>query len=1601
MLTADILIAGTATTGQLQTVSDIDVFKIDVVETGIGTLSFNAPTNSDYQGYYRVSVYAPDGGLLTSAETGKDLTFEGPLTEVGTYYFAVEAGDWYYTDQAYQLTVDLSPGLSDEYENEPNDEYANYLSSGSIKRGTLATSSDVDWFYLNSDGNDNLNIVFNSPLTSDSAYFNVWVYDEVGNLLARQATGNDIDFDVTASAAGEYYIGVTSSSYYSSLEYALTATVTDASGAQESELNDSLETADSVTLDAWFTGQLSLPTDTDYFQLDLTESGTINLQFDTPSNSAFDSYFTLDIYDEQGVFLTAYELGQDAVLNIEDVVAGTYYMRVSAADNYSAAAYRFNVSLEATFTPPADAIMGTSISDILVGDASDNSIYGMGGNDLIDGGEGQDTLVFQAPISSLQINEVEGITSVRGNYAAGIHAYSYSRVWNTEFLQTSDAIISLTSSNITPTFGTADDDRIVGTANNDLIDGLGGNDFVNGAGGTDTLAIFGSLSLFELVSVSGITKLRGLEGSGEYAGHTQRVVNVESIAFSQSSTYSVVTTADNLIFGTQSNDNLVGTSSNDTFDGLGGNDLINGGAGFDTLALFAKSTDFNLSYSDTSNEITLVGRAGSEYANSTIYAQNLERIAFTDKFLDTRIRPELVIDSSGSFISEAGKTSSLSFSLSTAPSSTVFVHLTADDQLSASQATLSFDESNWDQLQTITVSAVDDSVFEEQHPGTLTIEVQSSDPFYGQLETETKIYAITDNDVPNTGSVEGILWADTNFDGSQSDGELGLPGWTVFVDANSNGQLDTGEKSVSTDITGYYRLDELDAGSYTIAAISQSGWQQTHPDQNISSATVIAKVATDTKSEAGDITINATANFDLASDYSHLGDATGISAFHADSRFAGIDGSGYSVVVIDSGIDLDHSAFGPDADGDGVSDRVVFHFDFSGSNDSSAQDVDGHGTHVAGIIGSSESSYPGIAPDVNIIALKVFPDEGGASDLDIQEALRWVVQNQAEYNIVAVNLSLGVPLEFYQSYASKYASDYFKALVSENVIVTAASGNDYDDAYYYTGKSILGVQYPSAERYALSVGAVWANDGGDWGTFQVDAPKDALSFFSQRDDELSDIFAPGGGVYSAYLNDSYALLDGTSMASPYIAGMVVLAQQLAEQELGRRLSFEEIRTLLSETGTAIVDGDDENAVVSSGLTYKRADMMALAEAILALKPAGTYTIDVTAGQTVSEIDFGFASTGVTQALSTDDLIAGTSNGEIIKAGAGNDEVIGGGGDDALYGEAGDDYLYAGSGNDFVDAGDGDDLIIGGTGAGDDEYIGGPGIDTVSYTSATAALLIDLKSGTAGSLGADDAGVGTDTLSGIENAVAGKFNDYIVGDELANDIDAGLGNDTILPGASSDNIDGGLGWDTVRYVENQTSYEVAEGDGGEYLVTHTASGDIDTLNNVEVLEFLDTSLMLVDPNSAPKPVYFGSGKQLASGSVTVTTPNATAEATITSGELVLPVASIGAEEFSLSANLDTQGAVGISDVIAQLRHIVGLSELSGVNFAAGDNDANGEISISDVISSLRTIVGLQESGDAKLVDALGEDKFTLDTLSPELYAVAPGDADLSWSLPDIV
>ena len=325
-------------------------------------------------------------------------------------------------------------------------------------------------------------------------------------------------------------------------------------------------------------------------------------------------------------------------------------------------------------------------------------------------------------------------------------------------------------------------------------------------------------------------------------------------------------------------------------------------------------------------------------------------------------------------------------------------------------------------------------------------------------------------------------------------------------------------------------------------------------------------------------------------------------------EYADIDGSGFSTVILDTGIDLDHPAFGADNNGDGISDRIVFNFDFA-NDDEQADDGDGHGSNVSSIAASQDPDFPGVAPGADIIHLQVLDANGQWND--VEQALQWVVENAEEFNIASVNMSLGDNDNYQTNQLLLGLDDELAALTARNVIAVAAAGNSF-----FTFNSQQGVAYPAADPNTIAVGATWDGNNGmnfNWIDGAIDNATDAdrIISFSQRHPILTDIFAPGALITAAGLNGGQLPMSGTSQAAPHIAGMAVLAQQLATQEVGRPLTPNEFRQLLIQTGVQINDGDDEDDnVTNTGLNFRRADMLGLADAIMDLRPPERRNIDL-------------------------------------------------------------------------------------------------------------------------------------------------------------------------------------------------------------------------------------------------------------------------------------------------------------------------------------------------------------------------------------------------------
>ncbi|QAU35553.1 hypothetical protein [Janthinobacterium sp. 17J80-10] len=201
---------------------------------------------------------------------------------------------------------------------------------------------------------------------------------------------------------------------------------------------------------------------------------------------------------------------------------------------------------------------------------------------------------------------------------------------------------------------------------------------------------------------------------------------------------------------------------------------------------------------------------------------------------------------------------------------------------------------------------------------------------------------------------------------------------------------------------------------------------------------------------------------------------------------------------------------------------------------------------------------------------------------------------------------------------------------------------------------------------------------------------------------------------------------------------------------------------------------------------------------------GADTIDGGAG--VDMLDYVGVAGAVTVNLATGIVTDGTGSTDTI---ANIENVNGGSVGDNITGNAGNNRLDGSFGNDSLSGGDGNDTLIGGTGF--DTLNGGNGIDLVDYTAMTAAVTVNLGTGTA-----SDSTGGTDTLLNVEYVNGGAAGDTLIGNAANNRIEGRNGNDTITGAAGNDTLIGGAGNDVFRFVTTA--------DGSDTLSDFTSGTD---------------------------------------------------------------------------------------------------------------------------------------------------------------------------------
>ncbi|MBW2292841.1 MAG: S8 family serine peptidase [Deltaproteobacteria bacterium] len=308
------------------------------------------------------------------------------------------------------------------------------------------------------------------------------------------------------------------------------------------------------------------------------------------------------------------------------------------------------------------------------------------------------------------------------------------------------------------------------------------------------------------------------------------------------------------------------------------------------------------------------------------------------------------------------------------------------------------------------------------------------------------------------------------------------------------------------------------------------------------------------------------------------------------AHVAGLTGTGVTVAMIDTGFDSDHPDLqnvliaeacfcddGPPPGSGCCPDATPLQIE-----PGAAEDDNGHGTEMSGVIASSDGINTGIAPDAKIIAVKVLDSTGNGVASDVAAGLDWVLSDGIGLGVSVVNISISDELEYDDDSVAPCAGSNTSAAISAlhaaGVVVFASSGND---AYS------SGISFPACVSDAVAVASVYDANFGEVNFGICDdtpAVVDTIPCHASTG-SLLDLLAPGAVTNTPQLGGGQAGEAGTSIASAYAAGQAAL---LIEADLS--LTPSQIRNLMLTNGPMILDLDN-------GLSFPRTD---IEDALIAL-----------------------------------------------------------------------------------------------------------------------------------------------------------------------------------------------------------------------------------------------------------------------------------------------------------------------------------------------------------------------------------------------------------------
>ncbi len=275
----------------------------------------------------------------------------------------------------------------------------------------------------------------------------------------------------------------------------------------------------------------------------------------------------------------------------------------------------------------------------------------------------------------------------------------------------------------------------------------------------------------------------------------------------------------------------------------------------------------------------------------------------------------------------------------------------------------------------------------------------------------------------------------------------------------------------------------------------------------------------------------------------------GVSSIQAPEFWnKGYYGQGITIAVLDTGCQTNH----PDLKGRIIGGKNFTNEDFGQSN--IYEDYNGHGTHVAGIIAANknDTGIAGVAPKANLLILKVLDKNGTGTYKAITKAIKYAISKKVDI----ITMSLG------GSSPNSALHSSIKSAVQNEIAVVCAASNE-GDGNYKTDE----YAYPAYYTEVISVGALTESK--------------TVATFSNSNNQI-DLIAPGVNIMSTYNNGLYAIMSGTSMAAPHVAGALALLINYGLDVYGRRLTELELYSQLVRRAVSL---GNPKSLEGNGMLY--------------------------------------------------------------------------------------------------------------------------------------------------------------------------------------------------------------------------------------------------------------------------------------------------------------------------------------------------------------------------------------------------------------------------------